>query len=148
MDPQKVELSHASEEVLQKLGHALGTTSEEATLRVFLDEVLPNVALNPSTNDQPTHRLRNGAKVVNIQIAPSAQPAVTRTPDVMGCDACIRATRIPVWLLVEYKRQGLTDGQLLAQFPGLNVADLGVAWEYFASHADEVERDRRAHQED
>lgn len=72
---------------------------------------------------------------------------VQSTPGVMGGDACIRDTRIPVWLLVQYKRQGLSDSELLAAYPGLNAADLAAAWDYFAAHTVEVEQQIRAHED-
>lgn len=72
---------------------------------------------------------------------------VRSTPGVMGGDACIRETRIPVWLLVRYKRQGMSDGELLQSYPGLNASDLAAAWDYFAAHAQEVEAQMRRHEE-
>lgn len=67
---------------------------------------------------------------------------VRSTPGVMAGDACIRNTRIPVWLLVRYKRQSMSDGELLQSHPGLNVSHLAVAWDYFAANAQEVEAPR------
>jgi uncharacterized protein (DUF433 family) len=73
--------------------------------------------------------------------------SVRSTPGVMGGDACIRDTRIPIWLLVSYKRQGMSDGQLLQSYPGLNASDLAAAWDYFAAHAQEVEAQMHRHDE-
>jgi uncharacterized protein (DUF433 family) len=73
--------------------------------------------------------------------------AIRSTPGVMGGDACVRGSRIPVWMLVEYKQQGLSDSELLYNFPSLTAADLTATWDYFASHTEEVEAQRRRHEE-
>jgi uncharacterized protein (DUF433 family) len=65
----------------------------------------------------------------------------------MGGDVCIRNTRIPVWLLVEYKQQGLSDEELLQAYPALNATDLAAAWDHFATHSDEIERQAKEHHE-
>mgnify|MGYP001382573977 CR=1 FL=1 len=67
-------------------------------------------------------------------------PAIERTPDVVGGDACIVRTRIPVWALVEYRRLGWSDAQILESFPTLRQADLDQAWAYAAVHPAEIER--------
>src|SRR4051812_19075816 len=72
---------------------------------------------------------------------------VRETAGVMGGDACIRETRIPIWLLVQYKRAGLSDGELLQSYPSLNASDLAVAWDYFAAHSAEIESQMRRHEE-
>lgn len=70
----------------------------------------------------------------------AATPNVIRhTPDVLGGDARIRDTRIPVWTLVELKRQGRSEDQLLRDYPGLTQADLDAAWEYYRTHTEEIE---------
>jgi uncharacterized protein (DUF433 family) len=67
------------------------------------------------------------------------EPAIRKTPGVNGGDACIRRTRIAVWMLVEWKRFGRTDADLLSDFPGLTQDDLNAAWAYAAAHPDEIE---------
>jgi uncharacterized protein (DUF433 family) len=42
---------------------------------------------------------------------------IEKTPGVMGGDACIRQTRIPVWLLVSLRQQGATDAFILEDYP-------------------------------
>jgi hypothetical protein len=34
-------------------------------------------------------------------------PGISKTPGVMGGEACIRESRIPVWLMVSYRRMGM-----------------------------------------
>lgn len=68
---------------------------------------------------------------------------IEKTPDVCGGIARVGGTRIPVWLLVAYRRDGLTDRQLLEAYPDLTLASLSAAWWYYAEHRDEVESDTR-----
>jgi len=67
-------------------------------------------------------------------------PPITRTPGVCGGDACIRGRRITVWLLVEARRLGSSDEELLQDYSDLNRADLDAAWKYAAEHPIEIER--------
>jgi uncharacterized protein (DUF433 family) len=63
---------------------------------------------------------------------------VTKTDGVMGGDACIAETRIPVWLLVSYRRQGATDANILDEYPQLSAVDLVTAWLYAEAFSDEI----------
>ncbi len=65
--------------------------------------------------------------------------AIKRTPGVCGGEACIGKTRIAVWMLEEARRQGVSDGELLQDYPGLNAADLAAAWAYVEAHPAEIE---------
>lgn len=64
---------------------------------------------------------------------------IEKTPGVMGGDACIRQTRIPVWLLVSLRHQGATEAYLLEDYPTLTAADLVNAWLYADTHSEEIE---------
>ena len=64
---------------------------------------------------------------------------IQKTPGVIGGDACIRQTRIAVWMLVEWKRNGRSDSDLLSDFPALTQEDLNAAWQYYSSHREEIE---------
>jgi uncharacterized protein (DUF433 family) len=63
---------------------------------------------------------------------------IGKTPNVMGGDACIRQTRIPVWLLVSLRQQGATEALLLEDYPDLTAADLANAWLYASAHEAEI----------
>jgi uncharacterized protein (DUF433 family) len=65
---------------------------------------------------------------------------VMKTPNVCGGDACIRKTRITVWGLVEYRKLGLPDGEILRRLPDLTTADLEAAWDYYQRNLEEIER--------
>lgn len=67
-----------------------------------------------------------------------ASPAIRRTPGVCGGEACIRMTRIAVWMLEEARRAGVSDADLLSDYPDLNEDDLASAWQYVREHGDEI----------
>lgn len=79
----------------------------------------------------------------------AASPArwVQKTPGVCGGDACVRRTRIPVGLLVEWQRLGLSDAEIIERHPGLTLADLEVAWHYYDQNREEVEQAIRENEE-
>jgi uncharacterized protein (DUF433 family) len=64
---------------------------------------------------------------------------IEKTPGVMGGDACIRQTRIPIWLLVSLRNQGASEAYLLEDYPTLTAADLVNAWVYADTHPEEIE---------
>jgi uncharacterized protein (DUF433 family) len=48
-------------------------------------------------------------------------------------------TRIPVWVLVEARRIGYSDADLLTSYPTITATDLANAWVYAAAHGDEID---------
>lgn len=66
-------------------------------------------------------------------------PGIEKTPGLMGGDACIRHTRIPVWLLVSYRLDGASDAKILQGHPDLNATDLVNTFAYADAHAEEIE---------
>lgn len=89
-------------------------------------------------------RLSSAEKARLLQVmAPDlarAWSGIERTQGVMGGDACLVRTRIPVWLLESYRRLGWSEAQLLENFPALRAADLVNAWAYSESHGDEIDQ--------
>jgi type III restriction enzyme len=73
---------------------------------------------------------------------------VQKTPGVCGGRACIRKTRITVWGLVNSRRLGLTDEQILRNIVGLTPEDLDAAWNYYREHTNEIDEDIRENEED
>src|SRR2546425_13083057 len=71
---------------------------------------------------------------------PATTERITKTPGVCGGDACIRGHRIPVWVLVGYRRLGKSDADLLRDYPSLTPTDLAAAWEYAAANHEEIDR--------
>jgi len=68
-----------------------------------------------------------------------AYPGIESRPSVCGGDACIAGTRISVWVLQQARRQGVSESELLADYPTLSAQDLANAWSYVRSHRDEIE---------
>lgn len=72
---------------------------------------------------------------------------IRKTSGVVGGDACIGNTRIPVWSLVSDRRLGMSDARILEAFPDLTAADLVNAWAYADAHSDEIEKAIRENDE-
>jgi len=72
---------------------------------------------------------------------------VESNPDVCGGEPCVIRTRIPVWVLVQSRRLGMSEADLLGAYPTLRAEDLANAWAYFRVHRDEIERQIRENEE-
>lgn len=70
-------------------------------------------------------------------------PGIEKSRGVMGSAACVRQTRISVWLLEQARRQGVSEADLLRNYPGLTARDLVNAWEYVSAHTEEIENQIR-----
>jgi ADP-ribosylglycohydrolase/uncharacterized protein (DUF433 family) len=69
-----------------------------------------------------------------------SHPGIEANPEVCGGDPCIVRTRIPVWLLVQAKRLGSSEAEILRAHPTLRAEDLANAWSYYRRHWEEIER--------
>lgn len=69
-----------------------------------------------------------------------AFPGVENIPGVSGGEPCIVRTRIPVWVLVQARRLGTSEADLLEAYPTLRAEDLANAWAYHRSHREEIEQ--------
>jgi uncharacterized protein (DUF433 family) len=69
-----------------------------------------------------------------------AFPGIESRPDVCGGEPCVVRTRIPVWVLEQSRRMGISESDLLRSYPTLRAEDLANAWAYVRSHRDEIER--------
>jgi uncharacterized protein (DUF433 family) len=78
---------------------------------------------------------------VNKNTAEQMVPVIQKTPGVIGGDACIRNTRISVWLLVQLRDElGMSDADIKNYFdPPLSDADLSAAWSYFKNNKREID---------
>lgn len=77
----------------------------------------------------------------------SGAKGIAKTPGVCGGEACITGTRIAVWLLVEARRLGISEAQLLNDYPHITAADLVNAWAYADAYPAEIEAVIRANNE-
>jgi uncharacterized protein (DUF433 family) len=48
---------------------------------------------------------------------------IEKTPGIVGGDARIAGTRIPVWVLENYRRLGLSEARILENYPSLHAAE-------------------------
>ena len=68
-----------------------------------------------------------------------AAVGVESDPGVAGGAPCIVRTRIPVWVLVQARRLGASEADLLRMDPSLRAEDLVNAWAYYRLHREEIE---------
>jgi uncharacterized protein (DUF433 family) len=68
-----------------------------------------------------------------------AFPGIESVPGVCGGEPCVVRTRIPVWVLEQARRLGLSEADILRAYPGLRAEDLANAWAYVRLHRDEIE---------
>lgn len=73
---------------------------------------------------------------------------IEKTENVMGGEACIRQTRIPVWMLEQARRQGASEIDLLRNYTQLSANDLANAWDYVNSHQSEIQNAIAANEAD
>jgi uncharacterized protein (DUF433 family) len=64
---------------------------------------------------------------------------IEKSPRVCGGEARIAHTRIPIWVLVEARRLGYTDTDILTSYPSITAIDLAHAWAYADAHRDEID---------
>ena len=69
-----------------------------------------------------------------------AFPGIESTPGVIGGDPCVVDSRIPVWVLVQYRKLGASEADLLRMYPSLHAEDLANAWAYYRVHQNEIEQ--------
>lgn len=99
---------------------------------VTLKELEPQLlALSDNEKARVVHLLSQG-KTSPIQ-------GIEKMPGVCGGSACIARTRITVWGLVESRRIGYSEADLLTSYPTLSATNLANAWAYAAAFADEIE---------
>jgi uncharacterized protein (DUF433 family) len=75
-----------------------------------------------------------------VQDLGDAFPGIESTSGVCGGAPCIVRTRIPVWVLEQYRRQGASEADLLRAYPTLRAEDLVNAWAYVRAHHNEIEQ--------
>lgn len=72
---------------------------------------------------------------------------ITSNPLVCGGEPCIVRTRIPIWLLVQARHLGLSDGEILRAYPTLQAEDLANAWNYYRAHHFQIEQQIQENEE-
>src|SRR3954452_7008496 len=68
-------------------------------------------------------------------------PFVQETPGVSGGYPCVGNSRVPVRLIVEYTRAGLSVDDILDKYPHLTVEQIRGALDYYAAYPARVDED-------
>jgi uncharacterized protein (DUF433 family) len=76
---------------------------------------------------------------MSTEVLRTKQSWIEKTPGVCGGSACIRTTRIAVWLLAAWRKEGLTNARILFHHPALSENDLEAAWAYYKKNAVEID---------
>jgi uncharacterized protein (DUF433 family) len=76
-----------------------------------------------------------------VQDLGDAHPGIESLPSVCGGSATIVRTRIPVWVLEQARRVGMSEAELLRSYPALRAEDLANAWAYVRGHRDEIDQE-------
>jgi uncharacterized protein (DUF433 family) len=66
------------------------------------------------------------------------QTRITVEPGKMGGKPCIRGLRFTVYDLMSYLASGMTEDEILAEFPDLEKEDFQAVYDYFAHMPDRV----------
>lgn len=97
-----------------------------------LKELEPQLlALSDEEKAQVIHLLSQGRVLLGR--------GIEKTPGVCGGSACIAGTRLTIWGLVEARRNGYSEADLLINYPSLTATDLANAWAYAETFPDEIE---------
>lgn len=64
---------------------------------------------------------------------------ITKTAGICGGNARIRNTRIAVWTIISFQKQGVSDQELLNNYPTLTKEDLKEAWLYYNNNKTEID---------
>jgi uncharacterized protein (DUF433 family) len=87
--------------------------------------------------------LSDNEKVQIVQLLSQPQTrliqGIEKTSGVCGGSACIAGSRITVWGLVESRRIGYSEADLLTSYPTLSATNLANAWAYATAFSDEIE---------
>lgn len=70
-------------------------------------------------------------------------PGIDNVAGVCGGEPCLARTRIPIWVLEQAKRLGMSEGDILKSYPTVRAEDLANAWAYVRAHKGEIERQIR-----
>lgn len=111
------------------------------------DELVSRVAqLPPDELEDLIARVGGPARAATNGAVPSS--TIVRSPGVCGGSARIIRTRIPIWVLEQFRRLGTSEADILKAYPSLRAVDLVEAWRYADTHVEEMDREIRENEED
>ncbi len=111
--------------------------------------VIPQMTLKELETQLLALTLTEKAEAIRIltRTLSNGSLGITKIPDLCGGEACIAKTRLPVWLMVSWRRQGVSDAELLDFYPHLSAADLVNVWAYADAYPEEIEEAIRKNDE-
>ena len=71
----------------------------------------------------------------------SIHPYIIRKKGVCGGRSIVRGTRIPVWSLIQWYKQGMTIEDIMREFSQLKPAQVHDAFSYYYDNRKEIEKD-------
>ena len=66
-------------------------------------------------------------------------PNIESDPAICGGEPRIMRTRIPIWVLIQARKLGMGDAEILKSHPSLRAEDLVSAWAYYRGHREEID---------
>jgi uncharacterized protein (DUF433 family) len=78
----------------------------------------------------------------------TAKSLIKKAAGVCGGDACVSGTRIPVWVLERSRQLGMTEQEILEDYPTISWRQLLAAWQYAEDHRKEIEAQIRENEDD
>ena len=72
-------------------------------------------------------------------ISEDSFPGIEKTVDIVGGNARVVRTRIPVWSIILSKKLGASDADILNNYPSLNAEDLINAAIYYRKNKEEID---------
>ena len=66
------------------------------------------------------------------------QPRITAVPGMMGGKPCIRGLRFTIYDLMSYLASGMTEAEILKEFPDLEKEDFQAVYDFFAHIPDKL----------
>jgi uncharacterized protein (DUF433 family) len=103
-----------------------------------LEQLLPTIT--------PAEKARFIVRITGVST--TLFPGIEKNDGICGGSACVIRTRVPVWTLVAWKKSGLTDDEILSNYPTLIQQDLENAWGYYLLHPEEIETEILENEED
>ena len=64
---------------------------------------------------------------------------ITRDPEVGGGVECLENTRIPVFIVVNWRKLGWSDADILGMYTELNTGQLNAVWDYYTAHKTKID---------
>jgi type III restriction enzyme len=148
----RIDDGHGPEDLLNLILECTGQKKKDKEAKVSTAQTLWAPAVNShggfgrwsflEINDpwDAKNRIRSKLKEMK-QVESKVALDIRRTPGVCGGRACVGRTRIPVWLLIAYLKDGLSEEALLQSYPQLTSDHIRLVRDYYRQQQGEIDRD-------